>query len=441
MNEMMTWIQKKRILEITLLVLFSVYVWFFFYLSRDTYDYINLANSIKEGRLYYTRNGYSTVWPLGYPVIIALVSLIGLPLKVTLYIINLAVFIVSYKLLAKIIDENGDNDSAAILILCIFSGIYITGISEPLFIGVIITILYIVKNFDYSFRHYSVLAFLFWFLIETKHAGIFLLPCSLLYLNGLKLNKRTFYLLLTISLVAITYIARWYFLGTITGSNRSENKDSLFTVLEGSFTISHYHEFKRKYHVYFFLLLFFLMFALGKYIKTYKKKSSKYILFIFGSAVFYYCFIVALRYSTFFSGLEPRFMAPYILFSMIFVLSIIHSAKNSFIILSVILFGLTVYLNLRDKYDLIYKNDAFTMASFKGKNKINHLILDSRSSLMIANTMFDYKDISIDDRLRSIKIINNNKDSVLYRKGAVFLIKRKDTVKIVDLTLNNNIKK
>ena len=86
-------------IEIGLLIVFSVFSWYFFSLSRDSYDYISLANHIKEGKFYYSNNEYSTVWPLGYSILVAAVSYLGLPLKLSLLSINLILFLSSYKLL------------------------------------------------------------------------------------------------------------------------------------------------------------------------------------------------------------------------------------------------------------------------------------------------------------------------------------------------------
>lgn len=428
------------LLEIGLLLVFSIFSWYFFSLSRDSYDYLSLANNIKEGRLYYSNNAYSTVWPLGYPLLIAAVSYLGLPLKLSLLSINLVLFVISYRLLAKII-EGKNNNVAAILILLFFYGIYIRGVSEPLFTCLIIAILYVLKNFGYTFKHYLILALLFLFLVETKHSGIFMIPFSLLYLNGLTINKKTLFLMGTTSLVLLVFLGRFYGVGSITGEDRVPNSDSLMSVIRTSFDISHYHEFKRKYHVYFFSVLFLLAGAFAFYLKRYKE-YSKYVLFIFVLAAFYYCYIVFLRYRTVFSGLEPRFMVPYVLFSMIFIVSVFKGIKTYFIACSIIILGISLYFNFKYKYKSNYANDIFDTASFKGQTNVRNVVIDRQSSVIVADALFKYKKIIIDENLLTAKLINNNKDSLYYGNGSVFLMKTtQDTVKIIDLTLNRNLKK
>lgn len=427
-------------LEIALLFLFSIFSWHFFSLSRDSYDYISLANNIKAGRFYYSNSEYSTVWPLGYPLLVALVSYLGLPLKLSLFGINLGLFISSYKLLAKII-EGEKNNVGSILILLIFYGIYTKAISEPLFIFLIIAILYIVKNFEYNYKNYWILAILFWLIIETKHAGIFMIPCSLLYLNGFKINKHSFFLILTVSLVILVFILRFYFIGSITGEHRNPNSDSLIKIINGSLDISHYHEFKKKYHPYFFSILFLFVGALGLYLKRYKE-YPKFVSFVFLLAVFYYCYIILLRYKTFFSGLEPRFMAPYVLFNMIFILSVLKGIKGYFIWISIVIFGVSLYVNIKYKYNSYYVNDIFGISSFKGKTRVKNIVVDRKSSIVVVDALFNYDNFIIQDNLKNILLNNNNKDSLYYGNGSVFLIKTKnDTVKIIDLTINKNLKK
>ncbi|MCX8522340.1 hypothetical protein OF897_00190 [Chryseobacterium formosus] len=432
-------IKKDFVLEIFLLLVFSVFCWFFFSLSRDSYDYVNLANGIKDGKLYFSNGEYSTMWPLGYPIFIAFSSVFGIPFKISLFIINLVLFIISYKLLAKIIEGN-HSDTIAILVLMIFHGIYTTAISEPLFICLIIALLYVVKNFSYSLKDCILLTLLFWFLVETKHAGIFMIPFCFLYLNGFKIDKKTFFLLLTTALLLTVLFLRFYYIGTITGENRTPNSDSLISVVNRSFDISHYFEFKRKYHPYFFIVLFLLLGTFAFYIKNYKKHPH-FLLFVFLLAIFYYCYMVLLRYRTFFSGLEPRFMAPYVLFSMIFILSVFQKAKKYFVILSVILFGITMYVNIKYKFESNFSNDIFKFASFKGKEKVKNIVVDIKSSEVVANMLYSYDKTIIKDELRTVYLKNNNKDSLYYGNGSIFIIrKNSDTVQIIDLTLNKNFK-
>ncbi|MEI7486487.1 MAG: hypothetical protein WCJ72_03600, partial [Chryseobacterium sp.] len=419
-------------------IVFSVFSWYFFSLSRDSYDYISLANHIKEGKFYSSNNEYSTVWPLGYSILVAAVSYLGLPLKLSLLSINLILFISSYKLLAKVI-EGEDNNVLSILILFIFHGIYLRAISEPLFIFLIIAILFVLKNFEYNFKNYCILTVLFWFLVETKHAGIFMIPCSLLYLNGLKINKQSFFLILTTSLLLVIFILRLYFIGNITGEHRIPNSDSLLSVIKGSLDISNYHEFKKKYHPYFISIL--LLGACSVYFRR-SKDYPKYLLFIFLLAIFYYCYIVLLRYITFFSGLEPRFMVPYVLFSMIFILSVLKGIKKYFITISIIIFGVSLYINIKYKYKINYENNIFNIAFFEGKTEAKNVVVDRKSSVIVAEALFSGKNIIIQEKLKDILLINNNKDSLYYGNGSVFLIKTtNDTVKIIDLTLNKNLKK
>ncbi|WP_139785412.1 hypothetical protein [Chryseobacterium phocaeense] len=427
-------------MELGLVLLFSIYTYFFFSLSRDTYDYISLANYIKEGRFYYSNNEYSTVWPLGYPLLIAAVSYLGLPLKISLFSLSLSLFIASYKLLGKILEgENGY--VVAILILSFFHGIYKSNAAEPLFVFCIISILYVIKNFDYSLRSHLILAGLFFLLVETKHTGIFLIPFSIIYLNGFSINRKSLLLVLTTLPLLIVFILRLYFIGSITGENRIPNSDSLLKIIKGSFNISHYHEFKRQYHVYFFSILFLMIAAFGTYLKHYKK-YSRYILYIFVLAIFYYCYIVLLRYRTFFSGLEPRFMVPYVLFSLICILLVFQKARKYFILFSVIILGISFYFNFKYKYKTYYTNDIFDLASFKGQTKVTNVIVDRQTSIVVANSLFKYEKTIIDADLLTARLTNNNKDSLHYGNGSVFVIKKsRDTIKIVDLTVNKNFKK
>jgi hypothetical protein len=305
------------------------------YLSGDSKAYLNLAQSILDGNGPYTLQGqtktYFSIWPLGYPLLIAITSM---TFQTTVYwgskTLNIIFILFIIILLKKMFKQHAYNYAFPLLwasYLSIFSYTW----SEAAFIFGILWFSYSIcqlHNNDTNITRTANVIFSSIFLFLIRYVGAFSILATIIltiYYIITDKAKHTSALLITIfiqttMIVSYLYI-NFYKTGYITGMPRpgsvEGNLDFLMSLLVAIFFEFNIllAEFTSKFElsgslIIQFIIMLLLSLALNKSIKHNRYNiDSPSLTCLFIGTVYLSC-IIYLRWLKDFDDLGYRFLAP-----------------------------------------------------------------------------------------------------------------------------------
>jgi hypothetical protein len=302
------------------------------WLTSDSYEYLNHANSISYFSIFITCDPSSnsdvffSTWPVGYPLLISIVSFIsGLNSFFSSKILN---FIFYFGVGMYFYKQKWENSLLLFMVFSIYLISYLaTSISEFCFISASVIFLfeYKKKGFNFYVVLIGCLVFLF------RYLGIFILFYIFLEFIIRRKKEDLIIFLYLGAFISIYLIFIKFNSGFISGANRigtSSNRFMTFAeIMRSFFTLFSFFEYKNvggKFGglLYYFGILFFLPVVFKVLNIPWKVKiSNHWFLFGFSYLLIYFIVILVPDWRHLNEPIPNRFLLPGFLFIIIGIFS------------------------------------------------------------------------------------------------------------------------
>ena len=336
------------------IILFRVSVEGTGYLSPDSKAYLNLAQNLKDGQGFYviskdgTGRHYFSTWPVGYPVLIYLVSEVS---SLSPYwaskVLNLLLLGCGF-LLIRHINRPYSFVLASVYGAYTFIEVYSFSWSEAPFLLLLLLLAYIADriwqthNFDKNLALLSLVC-LALFLIRYVGAFSFGVPALLgihfAYYRRYKPAAKLFALTLLLTILAGAYLYTNYTLsGFATGFNRLEDETEgarsfvlmlLKGLLNEFLVIREYRPSNQPDFLLYFTALFqvsimvLVIIKVKSYVNFWKElQNNSFSLSCIGIALLYFIAILTLRVISHFDELDYRLLSP---FSYLILIGLVYA--------------------------------------------------------------------------------------------------------------------
>ena len=301
----------KYIRLIGLIIILKAFGFLEPYFSLDSLNFMTLAENFSLSDMYSFGSFNDTLYPIFFPLILKLCLLsFGFNNAFSLYVFFIAL-LNSFLFLYYSKDE-----LKTVLYVMVFTPIFSFVGSESLFLTIFIFILIRLDSIP-RISNFIQIGFCILMLVETKYYGLFFLPYILLRILRFKFSMKA--VLVSFSPLIVWFCFKIFIYGNLTGSERLQNSDSIFSIFLHIFSlIPEFNLVKSVIFISFTTLILHVKFRY--YI------SNKYYLAVFSFIVL----IFFSRITTNFDMLGPRLMAPV---TFLLFLSLRPFNKSTFLLL------------------------------------------------------------------------------------------------------------
>jgi hypothetical protein len=422
------------------------------FLSPDSTNYLSLAQNLIEGKGFSCYSSYSlnifekvhfSVWPVGYPVMIYIVSkLTGISVFWASKILNLF-FIGVILIIFKNLFNRTAHVYGLILLFCSFITIFTFTWSETAFMCGLVwfsaSLYKFANNTLKLFLPASSILLSSLFLFLSRYIGLFsILPICFLaiYLLLFYKDKLKFFILILISFINLFVISGYLYFnyvktGFITGSQRTPAPETSFSLIKTLF-----HSFFNELmiissdknfillNIFFYSFFAFITFKKRKVIFnniSIKKSSVISLPFIFvlvGAT--YLVFLIIMRWRTQFDNFSLRLVAPGFLLIFIAFINLLERftlikyfeyIKILMLITSMVSFIVNVPISIDINYSMSYHQNIINIKKRFNKIERNSIVMFPNIHLR-----YLYTDLILMESLTpSIMIKNESTPEFLFR--------------------------
>ena len=345
---------------VSVALLIFVHSYFFgAYISPDSTNYLRAAQSLRDGHGFHidaaagNPNSYFSVWPIGYPAMIALVSVItNTEIYLASKILSIVILLVIFVMLCARFKKNAWLYAFVTLNWGFINIFYYTWSEQPFILGLIwisFAAIDILESERIQYSHYISIFLASLFLFLSRYIGAFSIGIigimAIYHLASGISKKSTVYIkkavLLFTTVIIVTGLVMLYlflnhkYSGYLTGTKRvpiSENPFELFLRLCRAQII----EMENVFSIFFVMshgiaCILYVICATRVFYFFYKKRGTFYkdipvsVFSFLSIGLLYWLSIVTMRFSSQFDGFSYRLLFPA---SALFILGIIGIFEN-----------------------------------------------------------------------------------------------------------------